>query len=136
MSHGVVHVPHSVLKRLNISSPNIFEFVALSQISDLLRKSEKYTEIREKERRATPSFNDEDVGLDDLGNHKDDGPDRPSGSFKEYFDENLWKVKPWCMFNDMTIERRDGVDYGPGVGSVHVNAVVRFLPTRRRIILE
>lgn len=50
-------------------------------------------------------------------------PQRP-----EYFDESIYKNRPWCLLNVMLIERVGNIARRLGVGFIHEDAWVNSRP--------
>lgn len=53
------------------------------------------------------------------------------GFDEQRFDSN----KPWCMYNIMLVELREGVAYRLGVGRIHIDAWAQAKPEKKTVVL-
>ena len=76
--------------------------------------------------------NDPPVNIESFGSNLHPEHLVPGYGFdKRCFDEH----KPWCMYNVMMIEKKDGVAYRLGLGSVHIDAFFAASPKWKHIVL-
>ncbi|KAF2129553.1 hypothetical protein P153DRAFT_21496 [Dothidotthia symphoricarpi CBS 119687] len=122
---GTIHVPGSIAALLQ---PGAFEFVRLSRT----RLNEDDTSHNQ-----FPADYDEFGGLAIPQAHSGQKfePDYHPNLFQfdtEKFDHTV----PWCVYNVMLIETKDGISQRLGIGKVHMDAFLQESPVWKEFILE
>ena len=128
---GTVHVPASAVAKYE--RVEAYEFIALSRTNGLCVTSSENANIREKEKEGPPPVDDGDIGSE--SGPEDDLKPWPASISDEYFDHRTFKPKPWCAYNVMMIERKDGISYRLGMGICHVDAFMDAKPMLKMIVL-
>lgn len=68
--------------------------------------------------------------------HFPDAPDVNTSRNGYGFDEQRFdSKKPWCLYNIMLVEMREGVAYRLGVGTMHIDAWAQAKPEKKIVVL-